>query len=590
MTHTSFPRILLCAVLIGALLHADESFPKPDWKDQPDPLASPLAEPGGEIVIFPGQSPKSFNYYLDNNSFSQQFFGLMYETLLSRDSITLDYVPALADRWTVSDDKKVFTFHIDSKARWSDGKPVTAHDVKWTFETIMDEKHLTGVHKVALEAFETVEAVDDATVRFTAKYVHWRNLSAAGGLDILPRHVFQGKDFNLINFEFPVVSGPYALGEHEEKVQVVLKRREDWWQRQRKSTLGSYNFAAIRFRFYGERENAFEAFRRGDVDLYAVYTSRIWVKQTDGEAFRKHWIVKQKISNYNPVGFQGFAMNSRRAPFDDVRIRKAMALLLDREKMNERLMHSQYFLHKSYYENLYDPEHPCPNTVVPFDPEAARALLREAGWTVNPKTGLLEKGGEPFRIKFLTRSASSDKFLAVYSQDLKAVGIELQSDRKDWAAWVRDMDTFNYQMTWAAWGSSIFADPEGMWHSDEATRESGNNITGFQSHRVDALIEKQRTEFDLEKRNEIVREIDRILFDAHPYALLWNIDYTRLLYWNKFGTPDWVLSKYGDERAAVAYWWYDPDAEADLKSARKDGAPLPERPAEIRFDDVFRSQ
>ncbi|MFP3999636.1 MAG: hypothetical protein ACLFUN_07315, partial [Desulfobacterales bacterium] len=149
------------------------------------------------------------------------------------------------------------------------------------------------------------------------------------------------------------------------------------------------------------------------------------------------------------------------------------------------------------------------------------------------------------------------------------------------------MDEFNFQMTWAAWGASMFKDPEGMWSSEEADRQGGSNITGFKDKEVDRLIEEQKTEFSLEKRNKIYRRIDKIVFDSHPYVLLWNIDYTRLLYWNKFGTPETVLSKYGNEMSALWYWWYDPDADALLKDGVKRKFSLPPKEPTVHFDQVF---
>jgi len=104
---------------------------------------------------------------------------------------------------------------------------------------------------------------------------------------------------------------------------------------------------------------------------------------------------------------------------------------------------------------------------------------------------------------------------------------------------------------------------------------------------VDELIEKQKAIFDVDARHEIVREIDRLVFDQYPYALLWNIDYVRLLYWNKFGTPPWVLPKYGTESSAMSYWWEDLDSVADLKDALKNGEPLPPKPASVNFFEVF---
>ena len=142
-------------------------------------------------------------------------------------------------------------------------------------------------------------------------------------------------------------------------------------------------------------------------------------------------------------------------------------------------------------------------------------------------------------------------------------------------------------MTWAAWGSGVFKNPESMWSSKEAERKSGNNITGFKNSTVDSLIEKQKSIFKIQERNAIYRQIDQMIYDAHPYVLLWNINYTRLLYWNKFGTPDTVLSKYGNETSAYWYWWIDLDSEADLTDAMKQELPLPPKEPSVFFDEMF---
>jgi microcin C transport system substrate-binding protein len=441
---------------------------------------------------------------------------------------------------------------------------------------------------VGLEVFDPPEVRPGNAVRFTAREVHWRNLREAGSLLILPKHAFQTAEFNKINFEFPVVSGPYRLGEIKEGVFVKMKRRNDWWGRALERNRNVLNFETLTFRYFAERENAFEVFKKGLIDFYAVYTSRLWVNETRGEKFSKNWIVKQKVRNRKPVGFQGFAMNARRPPFDDLRVRRAMAHLLDRERMNRTIMYSQYFMHRSYYEDLYSSERPCTNEVYLFSVERARALLDEAGWSADPDTGRLTKDGRRFSFSFLTRDPSSDKFLAIYNEALKDVGIEMRIDRKDWAAWSKDMDEFNYDMTWAAWGAGLFKDPEPMWASKEADRRGGHNITGFKNARVDALIEEQKTIFDVNRRHEICRQIDAIVTSRCPYVLLWNIDYVRLLYWNKFGAPRTVLSKYGDESGAYAYWWRDEDSAADLRDAVESGDFLPPRDPAVSFDEAFK--
>ncbi len=580
--------ILLMAMNVVAN-EKDTQFPPKEWKDAPNPLAAPEAVVGGEISIFAGQYPKSMNYYLDVNSLSAEIFGAMFETLLTMNPITLEYEPGIAERWTISADKKTFTFYLNPKARWSNGKPITAQDVRWTYDAVLDPKNLTGPHKIDLERFTPPVVVNEQTIQFTAKDVHWKNLGAAGGFHILCKQAYEKGDFNKINFEFPVVSSLYTLGEIKDGIFVKLKRRKDWWNRetQRNKNLG--NFETMTFRFFAERENAFEAFKKGEIDLYPVYTARQWIKETSGEKFEKNWIVKQKIYNSKPVGFQGFAMNMRKPPFDDVKVRKAMNLLLDRKKMNTTIMYDQYFLHRSYVEDLYSKQNPCPNPMVELNKAEARQLLKEAGWVVNPKTGFLEKNGAKFSFKFLTIESSTDPFMAIYAEDLKDVGIEMLLDKKDWAARAKDMEEFNYQMTWQAWSSGVFKDPEPMWSSKEADRKNGNNITGLKNKRVDELIEKQRSIFEVQKRNEINREIDQLVYQEYPYVLLWNLNYTRLLYWNKFGLPKTVLSKYGDESSAYWYWWVDEDSVADLKDAEASKNALPAKPDAVVFDDLFQT-
>lgn len=551
-----------------------------------NPLASPNALKGGMLTVFSGGSPKSLNFYLDNNTFSAGVFGSLYETLLGLDPLTFDFTPNIAEKWEVSADGLTFTFTIDANARWSDGSSITADDVRFTYDTIMDPKNMTGVFKVGLDRFDRPEVIDEHTIRFVAHENHWKNLLELSGISILPRHALDGKDFNTINFEFPVVSGPYRVKEWKEGRYLDLGRRDDWWQKDYPDVQGLYNFDVVRHRMLEDREDAYKLFARGEIDVYPVYTSRIWVDETKGEKFEKNWIVKQRVYNYEPRGFQGWVMNMRHTPFDDIKVRRAMAHLVDRRTMNSTLMFNQYFLQRSYYGDLYDAEHPCPNALVEFDVEAARALLNEAGYIVNAK-GRLEKNGSPLVVNFLVHGKESVKFVDVFREALGQLGIEIKIDLVDTAEFFKRMDEGKFSMTWASWASAVFKDPEDMWHSKFAD-EKGNNRAGFKNARVDELIEKQKTVLDLGERNAIIREIDAIVYNAMPYVLLWNADNTRLLYWNRFGTPPTVLDKFSDERSAYTYWWFDPEKDAELGDAMKTGKPLPPAPADVRFDEAFR--
>lgn len=565
-----------------------QRFPRPGWRESASPLADPEAVPGGQMTLSSGAFPKSLNYYLDATVTSSHFFGLVFETLLDNNGLTLEFEPGLASSWSISADKKTFEFTLDAAAHWSDGRPVTAADVAWTYAAVMAPENLTGPHKIPFERFHPPEVISERVVRFTAREVHWKNLLSLGSFHVLPAHAFEGRDFNRINFEFPVVSGPYRPAGLKEGLRLDLARRPDWWRRQRESVRGIANFERLRFRFFAENENAFAEFKTGGLDFFPVYTASRWATETSGEAYENNWVVKQEVYNHNPIGFQGFAMNLRRPLFADRRVRLALAHLLNREKMNRTIMYEAYFLHRCYFEDLYDERAPCAAPLIAFDKDAARRLLREAGWSVNQDTGQLEKDGRQFAIQFLTRSQGSDKFLAVYREDLRDAGIRLEIVRKDWAAWIKDMDEFNFDMTWAAWGASAFKDPESLWHSREADRPGGQNITGYKNPEVDALIDAARTEFDIGRRHAAIRRIDALLARDLPYILLWNLDYRRLLYWNRFGAPPTVLPKFSGEAGAYTYWWYDENAAADLEYAMETGASLPGPEPVVRFDDVFQ--
>lgn len=574
-------RIVSFIVLLVMLVQGAETYPKASRIDIMDPMASQDALKGGVLRDYLGPSPKSLNYYLDNNVMSAGVQSLMYESLIEMNE-TLEYDRALAYKWTISDDKKEFVFWLDPAARWSDGRPVTAADVKWTFDSIVNPKNMTGPHKLSLERFASVEVVDGGkALRCVAKVAHWENLGAIGGMNVLPKHVFEKMDFNKINFDFPVVSGPYRIKELKEGFYLSMARRDDWWRGGWKSFAGKFNFDEIRYIFYEDQNNAFDAFMKGEIDVMQVYTARFWDKlEVRNERVRMNWIVKQSIRNKAPIGFQGFAMNMRRVPFDDLRVRQAMAHLIDRPMLNSTMMFNQYFMHKSFMEDLYDSKHPCKNPYYEFDVAKACALLDAAGWRVNPATGIREKDGKPLRFAFLNRSSGSEKIVTTYKTQLEKVGVQMDIVSKDWSAWAKDMDTFNYDMTWAAWGAGLFKNPESMWLSTEAKRNGGNNITGFADAKVDELIARQRTIFDVGQRHDICREIDALICAQCPYVLLWNIDYGRLLYWNKFGTPKNVLGRYG-RSDYVSLWWSDEDAEAFLEEAMESKEPLPAKPREI---------
>ena len=589
MNKLSLFSIIMILIAVRAFSQDNKAttFPTKDWTKIRNPIASEDAEVGGQVVIFAHQYPKSFNYYTDQNSFSATLFGLMFDSLLNTNPTTLERMPSIVNKWTISIDKLTYTLYIDPKAQWSDGKPITSADVAFTYDTVMN--NLTGPWQTDFKKINKPEIIDEKTFKIVAKEVHWNIEGIIANIIVLPKHAMGGQDFMKINFEFPVVSGGYKIKEVKEGNFVDFERRKDWWAKYSKINDGINNFQIIKYKFFAEENNAFDSFQKGEIDIFAVYMAKRWIEMATGEKYDKNQISKQRIFNFSPPGFQGFAMNMRRPLFKDKRVRLALAHLLNRERFNEELMFKQYVLTSSYFADLYSKEHPNKNRIVDFNKDKAKKLLDEAGWKPN-KNGILEKEGLLFEFNFLIQDSTSNKFLDIYKDDLKDVGIILKAVLKDQATWSKDMDTYNYDMTWAAFGGGIFKDPESSWDTKEITTISGGNWPGFSSPQVDALIEKQKSEFDVEKRNEMVRQIDAILTEEQPYILLWHNDNTRLLYWNKFGMPVTVLDKFGDESSAVSYWWYDKEADNALQDSIKTSKSLKKKSSSVKFEEAYKGK
>ena len=532
-----------------------------------DPIANAKAVPGGDYTTWGGASPKSLNMWLDYNSFSAGVMGLMYENLVSLHAVKDEPVGILAQSWETSPDGKTFTFHIDPRAKWSDGYAITAHDFQFYYDVIMNPENMTPIFRVGLSRFNRPVAVDSLTLRVTAREAHWMNFWEAAGLVAFPAHVWEGKNFNDLNFDFPVVSGPYAIGEIKRERYITLVRRGDWWGRSKRYNQHKYNFARIKYRFMEDRNKAMEAFKKGDFDAYPVYTAALWAEKTGVDeipSIKTGWIVRKAVYNQEPKGFQGFAINLRRPIFKDVRVRIALSYLLNRELMNDKLMYNQYFLLNSYYPDLYPGNRNPDAPFLEYNPEKARKLLAEAGWKPG-SDGVLTKDGKRFEISFLT--ASTDlRHYNVYLEDLKAAGIDAKLDQMSQSSISKRIDNHDFDLYWAAWGAGRLRDPEATWKSSTADEVASNNYPGVKDEEIDALIAAQKTEMDLGKRNEILKKLDKRLTEIVPYILLWQADNARLLYWNRFGMPKYVLDKFNREDAIIPYWFVDPKKDFNVQN------------------------
>lgn len=555
------------------------------------PFGSPKAVRGGQLNLHTSSFPKSFNYLVNNSSDASEVYGLVYDTLLEVHPVTLEFMPLLAKSWKISTDKKVFTFSIDPDAKWADGKPVTAEDVKFTYDTIMNPSNLTSVPRLSMARFQPPVIVDANTVRFIAKTVHYNNLVGLASLYIIPKHLYAGKDFNkAFNMNLPSGSGPYQLSDVKEGRYYILKRRSDYWADKLPNHRGTYNFDSIKYKVIRDDSVAFEAFKKGDFDIFTDISAKRWMTETDGDKFKNNWVVKQKIYNHYPTGFSGIALNMRKAPFNDLRVRKALFMLLDRKTLLDKIMFNQYEPLNSYWPSLYASGE-TPNPPVAFNPEKAKNLLKDAGYGKLDREGyLVNAKGQRLEFSLLYSSEAFEKHLTFYADSLKQAGVKVKLELLSWATLLKKIEEFKFDAVTIGWSASLFEDPEQLWHSKHAEEPGGSDLPGYRNRNVDRIIDSLPPIFDAQKRNAIIRSMDRIIYRETPYILFWNASYQRLFYRNEFSHPATYLSKYGSTGDILTYWWFDSEKQKKLADAEKNRSALPAEKAEVYYDKLSAGQ
>jgi microcin C transport system substrate-binding protein len=271
----------------------------------------------------------------------------------------------------------------------------------------------------------------------------------------------------------------------------------------------------------------------------------------------------------------GIAFNIRKPPFNDIRVRKAIAHLYNREKMMDKLFFNEYEYTDSFYPN--SPYENPNNPKIRFDPDKAVELLEKAGWLQRNRNsdGWLTKDGKIFELNLNYVQKSSERIMTIFQEDLKDVGIKLNLKQVTWATDIKEVGERNFKMSSRAYSGLLFPNPESSMHSKFADMKNNNNIWGLKNERIDEICEKYPLMFDPEKRIKAIREIDGIVSQLHLYAFGWYSAHTRLLFWNKFGMPPYILSKTGDHRSLVNLWWFDKDKAEKLRQAIKNNTELP---------------
>ena len=565
-------------------------------------FGDPRAKKGGLFRHITSRFPATMRIegqnanYVENSTIS----GLCYEGLITTHPLTLDFIPSLASHWKISDDKMKFWFRINPDARWSDGSEVIAEDVVATWDLHMDETILSPSDQLVFGKYERPVAESKYLVSVVCKQLSWRNLLYFGGMAIMPSsylNQIDGSEY-LKEYQFKMMpgTGPYEIKEEDiiNQESFTLTRRPDYWAKNDPMNKHVNNFDKIKF-IVVKDNNAlmFEKFKKGESDFYTVAAAREWVEEcevdslTPGEtnwpyALKKGWVQKRKIYSEKPAGTSGFAFNMRKWPFDDKRVRMAFTYLYNREKMNEEMYYSEYSMMNSMYSgSVY--ENPDNEKVV-YSPEKAAALLKEAGYTTRNNEGwLVHEDGRVLRFE-LAIQKGLDYMVTPVQQMMKEYGIDMQIKYIDGNANWKNLMERNFTIFMQNWSGLVFPNPETSLKSNLADENNTNNIGGFKNARVDELCDEYDVTFDQARRVEIIREIDGIYSDIHPAA--WGIarNYQRVVYWDKFGYPEYMVSRFtGDYRTAFTHWWFDPAKEKALEEAMANDSDLPVGPKDIKY-------
>jgi len=547
---------------------------------------APEAKKGGRLKQAANNFPPTIRVQGKDSADSQlaMIEALVYQSLVSYNSDPFYYYPGLADKWSIAADKKTFYYHIDDDATWADGNPVISQDIvaSWDFITSKDLQAPTG--RAQWLKFERPVVLSDKVVMVKSKELHWRTfMSFSASFTVYPAHELAGIDLSKYlkeyNWKMLTGSGPYQLKELKKPNKIVFERRKDFWGLGKRQYIGLNNFDTFEFLFVQDMELLWEKFKKGEFDYMPIYRSNRWVNELDFDKFKKGWIQKKRVFNRRPQGTQGYSFNVRKWPFDNKKVRMAMAYAYNRGLLMEKLMFNQYDYMDSYFQNSPYMAENLPK--VRYDLNKAGELLSEAGWTEKNADGILVKDGKPFEITLTYYSKWSEKFYTVYKESLEKIGIKLKLKTVTWATKIKDNNERNFTITAGAYGGTSFPNPELTFHSRFADQKNSANRWGLKNERVDQITEEYNKEFDHDRRVVLLKELDGILANEYLISFDWYAPAERLVFWNKFGMPKTIISKTGDYRDAVFMWWYDKEKDDKLKDAIENDKQLEITPADV---------
>ncbi len=538
----------------------------------------PNAKKGGVFVSAMQGYPSTFR--VEGKGANGGSIGGVYETLISWDR-HYNYTPCLASHWKISNDKKTFWFRLNPDARWSDGRRITTEDVIATYRLLTDDGILAPYTNQMYTGYKlTAESM--YILRVEVDQLGFKKFMNFGFISIYPAHYLNKIDGAgyLEKYQYNMLpgTGPYIL-DHTKTVKgkvLVTRRRSDYWAENERRNIGKNNFDEMRSVLVLDQALALEKFKKGDVDFTYVEESSHWVRDFNisnpGPGFEgtldRGLIQKRKVYNLSPHGHDGMVLNMRKPPFDDIRVRKAFAMLYNRDVIIEKLEYNEKEKLSSYWPgSIYQsPE----NKPVEFNPGSANRLLDDAGWTgrnedgyrIHPQNGIFE----------ITMNIDQDreKYFTLFQEDLRKAGLKLNLKIADWSTQLKIMDERRFAAHQIGWYGSNVPYPRSLYHSSTADKMNTNNLGGVKEPEIDKLIDEYDICYDPQKRVKIIQKIDKLLFETYHYAFGYAGRHTgRIAYWNKFGMPPGVFT-YRAEDVPLNYWWLDSELAAELEKAIAD--------------------
>jgi peptide/nickel transport system substrate-binding protein len=408
------------------------------------------------------------------------------------------------------DDQPVITFVLRKGVRWHDGQPFTSADVKFTYDTIMDEKTNT-VRRPDFELVKTLETPDPHTVRVTYK-APFSPCLESWAMSIIPKHLLapevlarQKEDINTASFNrHPVGTGPFKFLEWKTDERITVVANDDYFR-------GRPALDRISMRIIPEPELRLQEFMIEGIDFDDV-EPHTYARFKEDPRFQ---VYVRPANSYNYIGW-----NEKEKMFQDVRVRRALCYAINREELVKYVMYGLGFVSNGIYPPhmwYYNPD------VKPLscDPAKARQLLAEAGWKDTNGDGILEKDGKPFRFDLITNNGNPirNDIAVLVQRQLKQVGIDVKIYLYEWSVFIRDkVETRDFDACVLGWGLSLDPDCYQIWHSSQIPK--GFNFVGYSNPKVDRLIEEGRTEFDRETRKKIYQEISAFIYEDQPYTFL----------------------------------------------------------------------